>query len=201
MCSCMCTIGWWYIPWEFGLLTLLFYLWSCKHTQLLQSFLHLLHQRPSAQSNGWLRTSASIFVRLWQSLFRTILGSCQQAHPCIHNSFLVWRLHMGWIPSWDSLWVVLPLVSGSHSVSIFPAVRTLFPLQRKHEASTLGYSIILSFMWTVNCVLCIPKLGANFHLLVSTYHVCSFVIWLLHSGWYFLISSSCLIIPQIHCFY
>jgi hypothetical protein len=46
-------------------LTLLFFLWDCK---LLQSFLYLLHWVPCVQSDGWLQTSASVWVRLWQRL-------------------------------------------------------------------------------------------------------------------------------------
>jgi hypothetical protein len=51
-----------------GLLTLLFLPWGCKHPQLLQSLLQLLHWGPCVQSNGWLPASISVFVRLWQSL-------------------------------------------------------------------------------------------------------------------------------------
>jgi hypothetical protein len=42
----------------------------------------------------------------------------------------------------------------------------------------------LSFMWSVNCILGIPSFRAHNHLSVSIYHMCSFVIGLLHSGWY-----------------
>ena len=56
-------LGWWLSPWE-----ILFFLWGCKPLQLLQSFLWLLFWGPRAQSNGWLRASASVFVRLWQGL-------------------------------------------------------------------------------------------------------------------------------------
>ena len=51
-----------------GQLTLLLPPWVCKPPQLLQSLLQLLHRGPHTQSNGWLRASASVFVRLWQSL-------------------------------------------------------------------------------------------------------------------------------------
>jgi hypothetical protein len=44
-----------------GWLILLFLLWGCKTLQLLGS-------GPCAQSNGWLRSSTSVFVRHWQSL-------------------------------------------------------------------------------------------------------------------------------------
>jgi hypothetical protein len=53
---------------ESGMLTLLLSPWGCKPSQLLQSLLKLLHREPHTQSNGWLRASASVFVRLWQSL-------------------------------------------------------------------------------------------------------------------------------------
>ena len=42
--------------------------WAANPPRLLQSLLQLLHLGPHAQSNGWLRASTSVFVRLWQSL-------------------------------------------------------------------------------------------------------------------------------------
>jgi hypothetical protein len=51
-----------------SLLTLLLPPWGCQLPQLLQSHPQLLHWGTHAQSNGWLQTSASVFVRLWQSL-------------------------------------------------------------------------------------------------------------------------------------
>jgi hypothetical protein len=65
---------------------------------------------------------------------------------------------MGWIPKWGSLWMVIPSVSAPHFVSVTPSMGILFPLLGR----TLGF-------W------------ANFHLSVSAYHVCSFVIGLPHS--------------------
>ena len=53
---------------ESGQLTLLLPPWGCKTPQLLQSLLQLLPQGLCSQSNGWLQSSASLFVRLWQSL-------------------------------------------------------------------------------------------------------------------------------------
>ena len=55
-------------PWGFGLLTLLLSPWDCKHPQILQSLLQLLHLGSCTQSNGWLWAAASVFVRLWHSL-------------------------------------------------------------------------------------------------------------------------------------
>jgi hypothetical protein len=40
----------------------------------------------------------------------------------------------------------------------------------------------LNFMCFANCILGILSFWANIHLSVSPYHVCSFVIGLLHSG-------------------
>jgi hypothetical protein len=51
-----------------GWLTLLLPPWGCKPPQLLQSLLQLVYQGPLVWSNGWLRASTSVFVRLWQSL-------------------------------------------------------------------------------------------------------------------------------------
>jgi hypothetical protein len=47
---------------------------------------------------------------------------------------------------------------------------------------TFCTSFILSFMWSLNCILDMPSFWANIHLSVSKYHVCSFVIGSSHSG-------------------
>jgi hypothetical protein len=60
-------------------------------------------------------------------------------------------------PRWGSLWITFPSVSAPHFVSVFPTVSTLFPVQRKTEASTLWSSFFLNFMWSVNCILGIPS--------------------------------------------
>ena len=47
--------SWWFSPWEIGdsgCLIFLFFLWSRKPVQVLQSFLYLIHWGPHAQSNG-----------------------------------------------------------------------------------------------------------------------------------------------------
>ena len=109
-----------------------------------------------------------------------ISGSCQQALG-ICNSVWVWCLYMEWIPMGDSLWVAFPSVSAPHFVSLFPPVSILFPLLKMTEASTL-WSFFFSFMWSVNCISGISSFWANIHLSVSSYHVCSFVTGLPHSG-------------------
>jgi hypothetical protein len=89
---------------------------------------------------------------------------------------------MGWIPMWVSLQVVLPSVSALNFVSVTPSMGILFPLLRRNEISTLWSSFFLSFMCFLNCILGSLSLWANMHLSVSTYHVCSFVLGLPHSG-------------------
>ena len=88
-----------------------------------------------------------------------ISGSCQQNLAGICNNVCIWWLIMRWIPGWGSLWMVHPFVLAPNFVYVTPSMSILFPLLRR----------ILSF-W------------ANIHLSVSAYHVCSFVIRLLHSG-------------------
>jgi hypothetical protein len=41
----------------------------------------------------------------------------------------------------------------------------------------------LSFLWSVSCFMGILNFLPNIHLSVGTYHVCSFVTGLPHSGW------------------
>jgi hypothetical protein len=57
----------------------------------------------------------------------------------------------------------------------------------------------LSFMWSVSCIMGISCSLPNIHLAVSTYHGCSFVSEISHSG-YFLDPSSWLRISWSHCF-
>jgi hypothetical protein len=57
--------GWWSSPQAlWGPVDIVAPCVGCKPPQLLQSLLKLL----LAQSNGWLQSSSSVFVRLWQSL-------------------------------------------------------------------------------------------------------------------------------------
>jgi hypothetical protein len=64
---------------------LLFFLWGCKALQLLQSFLPLLHWVPHTKTNGCLKASTSVFLRLWQSLsgdsYISLLSAITSWHP------------------------------------------------------------------------------------------------------------------------
>ena len=113
-----------------------------------------------------------------------ISGSCQQNLSGICNSVWVWWLFMGWIPRWDSLWMVLLSTSALNFFSVTPSMGILFPILRRNRVSTLWSSSFLSFMCFANYILDILNFWANIHLSVSAYHVCSFVIGLPHSGWY-----------------
>jgi hypothetical protein len=96
-----------------------------------------------------------------------ISGSCQEALVGIHNSVSVWRLYMGWILRWGTLWMVVPSVSASHFVSVTPSICILFPLLRRIEVSTLlefhvfcklnlGYSKLLhQYPLICECILCV----------------------------------------------
>jgi hypothetical protein len=53
-----------------------------------------------------------------------ISGFCQQVLLGISNSVWVWRLYMGWIPRWGSLWMVFSLVSAPLFVPVFPLDRS-----------------------------------------------------------------------------
>jgi hypothetical protein len=75
----------------------------------------------------------------------------------------------------------------------------LFSLLSRTEASNLWSFILLSFMWSVSCTMGVPCTLTNTHLLLSTYHVCSFVTELPHSGWYFLDPFIGLWISWSHC--
>ena len=126
-----------------------------------------------------------------------ISGSFQQAPVGIHNSDWVWWLSMGLIPSWGSLWMAFPSVSTPNFVPVCSC--DYFVPHSKDQSITLLSSFFLSVMWSVNCILSIWRFGAHIHVLVSAYHVCSFVIGLPHSA-YFLVPSICLGISWSHYF-
>jgi hypothetical protein len=56
-----------------------------------------------------------------------ISGSFQQNLAGICNSVCVWWLIMGWIPRWDSLWMVHPFILAPTFVSVTPSIGVLFP--------------------------------------------------------------------------
>jgi hypothetical protein len=78
-----------------GWLTLLLPPWSCKPPRLLQYLLHLLRQGPPDLVQ-WL--AVSIFLCMSRSgkasQETALLGSLQQALPCIHNC--IWVLWLYW---------------------------------------------------------------------------------------------------------
>ena len=83
-----------------------------------------------------------------------ISGSCQQNLVGICNSVWVWWLFMGWIPGWDSLWMVIPSISAPNFVSVTPSMEfpILFPILRRNEVSTC-WSSFLIFLCSTNCIL------------------------------------------------
>ena len=57
-----------------------------------------------------------------------ISGSFQQNLAGVCNNVCVWWLTMGWIPGWDSLWMVHHFVSAPNFVSVTPSTGILFPI-------------------------------------------------------------------------
>jgi hypothetical protein len=74
-----------------------------------------------------------------------ISGSCQQNLAGICNSVWVWWLFMGWIPRWDSLWIVLPSVSAPNFVSVTPSMGILFPHSKKEQSIHTLVFLLLEF--------------------------------------------------------
>jgi hypothetical protein len=74
-----------------------------------------------------------------------------------------------------------PIFLSSPSHPLSPLI-ILFPLLNRTEASTL-WSSFLSVLWFVSWIVGILSLLPNIHLSERTYHVCSFVTGLPHSGW------------------
>jgi hypothetical protein len=77
-----------------------------------------------------------------------ISGSFQQAHLDIHSVVWIWKLYIGLILRWDSLWMTFPSVSVPHFVPVFAPFSILFPLLRGTEALTLKLQHIVS----LNCL-------------------------------------------------
>jgi len=88
-----------------------------------------------------------------------ISGSCQQVLLCISNSVWVWWLHVGWIPSWGSLWMV--------SAPFF----SVFPLDRSNSGLKflrwVGGPIPQTgagpnlWIWSLQVVSCLLDISAN----------------------------------------
>jgi hypothetical protein len=106
--------------------------------------------------------------------------SCQQDLSGICNSVWVWWLIMGWIPGWDSLWIVHTFILAPNFVSVTPFMVILFPILRRNEVSTHWSSLFLIFLCFANCILGVLCFWANIHLPLSAYLMTSFVIWLPH---------------------
>jgi hypothetical protein len=71
---------------------------------------------------------------------------------------------------------------------VFLLIRTKAPIH---------WSSFWSFMRSMNCILSVWSFWVNIQLSGSAYHVCSFMIGLPQSGWYFLFLPICLRISQI----
>ena len=108
---------------------------------------------------------------------------------------------MGCIPLWTSLWMVFPSVSVPHFICVSAPMGILSPLLRRTKVSIFWSSLFLSFVLSVNFILCFPSFWSYIHFSVSAYHVCCFMIRLRHSGWHFLLPSICLRNSWFHWFY
>ena len=84
---------------------------------------------------------------------RAISGSFQQNLASVCNGVSIWKLIMGWIPGYGSLYMVHPFVSAPNFVSVTPSKGVLFPLLRRGIVFTLQSSFFLSFMRLANCIL------------------------------------------------
>ena len=113
-----------------------------------------------------------------------ISGSVQQNLASVCNGVSVWKMIMGWIPGYGSLYMVHPYISAPNFVSVTPSMGVLFPNLWRGIVSTLQSSFFLSFMCLANYILYLgyPRFGANIHISVNTYCVSFFVNVLPHSG-------------------
>jgi hypothetical protein len=82
-----------------------------------------------------------------------ISGSFQQNLDNVSNGVSVWKLIMGWILRYGSLYTVHPFISAPNFVSVTPSIGVLFPILRRGKVSTLWSSFFLSFMCFANYIL------------------------------------------------
>jgi hypothetical protein len=103
----------------------------------------------------------SIYFCIYQALADLLRRQLYQAlasknllasSTCWHNSVWVWKLYMGWIPRWDSLWMAFPSVFVPQFVSVYLPRGTLIHLLRETKVSTLWSSFFLSFMWSMEWI-------------------------------------------------
>jgi hypothetical protein len=161
----MSTLWWWFSPWEFWGLVDRYFCSSymvANHFISFSLFTNYFIDNPMLSSMFGCENPPlymSLRVSGIASKETAISGSCQQAFLGIHNSVWVCCLCMGWIPN--------GAVSG-RSLHI-SSHEYLFPLLRRTEVCNLWSSFFLSFMWSVNFILCILCYWANIHLSVTAF--------------------------------
>jgi hypothetical protein len=82
-----------------------------------------------------------------------ISGSFKQNLASVCNGVSVWRLIMGWMPGYGSLYIVHPFFSAPNFVSVILSMGVLFLILRRGKVSTHWSSFFFSFMCFLNCIL------------------------------------------------
>ena len=105
-----------------------------------------------------------------------ISGSFQQNLATVCTGVSVWKLIMGWIPRYGSLYMVHPLFSAPNFVSVTHSMGVLFPILRSGKVSTLWSSFFLNFMRLASCILYLgyPKF-LGYYPLIREYILCEFL--------------------------
>jgi hypothetical protein len=85
-----------------------------------------------------------------------ISGSFQQNLASVCNGVNVWRLIMGWIPGYGSLYMVHPFVSAPNFVYVTPSMGVFFPILRRGKVTTLWSSFYFSFLCFAICIFFFP---------------------------------------------
>ena len=103
--------------------------------------------------------------------------SFQQNLSSVWNGVSDWRLIVGWIPGYGSLYIIGPFVSAPNFVSVTPSMGVLFPILRRSKVSTLWSSFSLSIscvLQIVFCILGILSFWANIH---TYYYQWVHIVW------------------------
>ena len=110
----------------------------------------------------------SCFSGIWEFLVATSSPSVTATHLCSISWLSVYLLHLPWYPF--LLLFFPPLIFSSQvPPTLYFSWLFLFPLLSRTETFTFWSSFLLSFMWSMSCIVSVPPSLPNIHLSVSTY--------------------------------
>ena len=172
-------------------MTLLFFLWSYKPLQLLQSLTTPFWTPCSVQ---WLGVNRCLCI--CQALAEPLRRQVYQASVSMH--FLVSTIILGLV-TLDEMNPQLRQSLDDLSFSFcstfclcISSCEYFVPLSEKDRSTHTFVFLLLELHVVCELYLEYSEVWGNIHLSVNAYHVCSFVIGFPHLGGYLLVTSICL---------